>query len=247
MKRTPLIAWLTGLSLVGTLAGQEPMPGPGVVAPNMVPYGPPGMPYAAGSYPPPVVAPFPGMVRPRRMRELSWIQIDSLAPRQMKVHDILTVVVNEASEVTQNSRFDRQRNATFKFDIREFIRIGETGNLRPAALDNPKIDTQMRNTFNSLGNATSREGMRYRIAATVVDVLPNGTLVLEARKTIHTNGEMWEYRLTGQARSEDVQANNTVLSENIANLHIDKNEHGKVKSSTDRGWLMRMYDALKPF
>ena len=239
MPRTSLIAWLTGLSLAGSLAGQEPLPAPGYMPPGGTPY--------AGPYPPPVVAPFPGMARPRRMSELSWIHIDSLAPRQMKVHDILTVQVNENAEVIQNSRFDRQRNATFKFDIREFIRIGETGNLRPAALDNPKIDTQMRNTFNSLGNATSKEGMRYRIAATVVDVLPNGSLILEARKTIQTNGELWEYRLTGQTRSEDVQANNTVLSENIANLNIIKVEHGKVKSSTDRGWVMRLYDALKPF
>jgi len=44
-----------------------------------------------------------------------------------------------------------------------------------------------------------------------------------------------------------VLANNTVLSEHIANLNIIKVEHGKVKSSTDRGWLMRLYDAMKPF
>lgn len=182
-----------------------------------------------------------------RMRDYSWTYIDSLAPRQVKVHDLVTVMVNENSEVIQNSRYDRQRNATLKMDLKSFIRLGEDWRLRPAAQDNPKIDTQLRSQLNSFGNASSKEGMRYRIAATVVEVLPNGTLVLEARKKIQTNTELWEYKLTGRVRSQDVTANNTVLSENIAELTIAKIEHGKVYDSTKRGWVMRLYDAFLPW
>ena len=60
--------------------------------------------------------------------------------------------------------------------------------------------------------------MRFRIAATVVDVLPNGNLVLEARKSIRSNQDLWEYSLTGEVRSIDVSSNNTVLSDHIANF-----------------------------
>jgi flagellar L-ring protein precursor FlgH len=181
------------------------------------------------------------------MRDCSWILIDAPPPRRVKVHDIVTVIIDEKSEVTQNSRFDRQRNIVFRAQLREFLRIGTSGNLRPAALDQPSIDTQLRSQMNSYGTAKTNEGLKYRIGATVVDVLPNGTLVLEARKTIRTDAEVWEYSLTGRCRTEDINANNTLVSENVADLNISKILHGKVRDSAERGWLTALYDLLLPF
>ena len=182
-----------------------------------------------------------------RMRDFSWIYIELPPPRLVKVHDIITVLVNENSEVTQDSRFERQRNAQLRAQIRQFMRLDDELRLRPAAKDSPTIDAQLRSQLQANGLAKSREGIRYRIAATVVDVLPNGTLILEARKTIRTNEELWEYSLTGRIRSEDILANNTVLSENIANLDIEKRERGKVYDSSKRGWFLLLYDKLLPF
>ena len=189
--------------------------------------------------PPPVFVP--------RMRDYSWIYIELPPPRLVKVHDIITVLVNENSEVTQDSRFERQRNAQLRAQIKQFIRLDDELRLKPAAKDSPTIDAQLRSQLQANGLAKTREGMRYRIAATVVDVLPNGTLILEARKTIRTNEELWEYSLTGRIRSEDILANNTVLSENIANLDIVKRERGKVYDSSKRGWFLILYDKLLPF
>ena len=89
--------------------------------------------------------------------------------------------------------------------------------------------------------------MKYRIAATVVDILPNGTLILEAHKSIRSNTEVWEYSLTGRIRSQDVSGNNTVNSENIADLYIAKREQGKIQDSTKRGFITRFYDFFLPF
>lgn len=200
--------------------------------------------------PPPSPFALPGQmtaVPPPRMREVSWIFIESAPPKKVRVHDILTVMIDEKSEVVQTSRFDRQRNILLRAQLREFLRIGTSGNLRPAALDQPQVDAQLRSQMNSYGNAKTNEGMKYRIAATVVDVLPNGTLVLEARKTIRTNTEVWEYSLTGRCRTEDIQANNTIVSENIADMNISKVERGKVRDSADRGWFTWLYDILLPF
>lgn len=185
---------------------------------------------------------------PRRTRDYSWIYIDPPPPPQeVMVHDIITILVDEKSEVVVNSRFDRQRNGTLKAELREFIRLGETGNLMPAAIDQPKIDGQLQSRFNTAGQATDQEGIRYRIAATVVDVLPNGTLVLEARKSIRTNREMFEYRLTGRLDSRKILPNHTALSENIAELKIERNQTGKIFDSTKRNWGMMLIDKLSPF
>ncbi|NQV23273.1 MAG: flagellar basal body L-ring protein FlgH [Rhodopirellula sp.] len=183
----------------------------------------------------------------KRIRDYSWIYIAPPVPPEIKLHDIVTIIVDEKSEVIMNSKFNRQRRSILKADLKEFVRIGQTGNLTPAALDGPKIDAQLQGTLNSTGQLTDQEGIKYRIAATVVDVQPNGILQLEARKKIQTQDDVSEYTLTGELRASDVAPDNTASSENIANLNIVKNQGGRVYDATKRNWGYRLYDLLFPF
>lgn len=210
----------------------------------------------AVTQPPPIAEPFAikydaisirRPVKPRQMRDFSWIYIDQPLPREVHVHDIITIVVDEKSEVTQDSRYTRQRMGQLKAELKEFIRLDDDLNLATAALNEPTIDSTLQSRLQSSGNAIDREGIRYRIAATVVDVLPNGHLVLEARKSIRANFDVWEYTLTGIIRSEDVNRDNTALSENIANLQIVKRSRGRVWDSVKRPWGIYLWDTLMPF
>ena len=167
--------------------------------------------------------------------------------RVFKVHDIITIIVSEKLQDTRQSRFNRQRNATLKAAINEFIRLGKDGNLRPAALDSPTIDTNLTGRIQSTGKKTEKEGVTYRIAATIVDILPNGNLVLEARKRIRSDRDITEYTLSGIIRHIDVQENNTAQSEDIANLRIDLKRNGKTYDSTRRSWGTRLVDLFFPF
>ncbi len=192
----------------------------------------------------PVVVPGgPGM----RTRDLSWIYIDAVEPREVKLHDIVTITVDEKSEVIMNSKFNRQKNAKLKAELKEFLRIGNEGNLEKAALSGPKIDTQLQGNLNSTGQVTDSEGIKYRIAATVADVLPNGIVRLEARKVIQTQDDVSEYTLTGELRAIDIGPDNMASSENIANLRIEKRQRGKVYDSVKRNWGYRLYDLIFPF
>lgn len=218
---------------------------PGLQPPGLLPQMPPQM---SPQMPPQMSPTGPAMPPPVPLRDMSWIYIDRAPPpRKVKVHDIIKVLVKEQSQVTQDSRFNRQRNIIFNAQLKEFIRIDGDGNLEPAATNQPAINGQLRSQLNSLGQANSSELMVYRIAATVVDVLPNGTLILEARKSITTNRDVWQYSLTGRVRSEDIGANNEVQSENVADLNIIKRETGKIRDSTKRGFIMWIYDLFLPF
>ena len=72
-------------------------------------------------------------VRPERkvrtIRDYSWIFIDAPEQREMKVHDIVTVIVDDKSEATVNSRFNRTKNTNLKAELKEFIRLNDDGNL----------------------------------------------------------------------------------------------------------------------
>lgn len=183
----------------------------------------------------------------KRIRDYSWIYIEPPVPPAIKLHDIVTIIVDEKSEVIMNSKFNRQRRATLVAELKEFVRLGQTGNLEQAALNAPTIDAQLQGQLNSTGQLTDQEGIKYRIAATVVDVLPNGVLQLEAKKKIQTQDDISEYTLTGELRASDVGPDNTASSENIASLNIVKNQGGRVYDSTKRNWGYRLYDLLSPF
>ncbi len=89
--------------------------------------------------------------------------------------------------------------------------------------------------------------VQFNITATVVDIRPNGNLVLEAHSMVKDNNEVWESSLSGIVRREDIQPDNTVFSEKIAELSIHKRETGHINDAYRRGWALKFYDQFKPF
>ena len=217
-----------------------PMQAP-VHPPVMVPPGPVTLPL--GPPPPDFFAPPPVL----HVRDYAWAYVGIPEPREILVHDIITIIVSEKAEVSAQSRFNRQRNGNLKAELKEFMRFDDNGHLATAAPNQPTIDANLQGRLQSTGQSLDQESIKYRIAATVVEVYPNGNIILEARKSISNNRDLWEYSLTGTLRPQDIAPDNTALSENIANLVIQKKSRGKVYASTQRPWGIRLYDALSPF
>jgi flagellar L-ring protein precursor FlgH len=105
----------------------------------------------------------------------------------------------------------------------------------------------MNETYRALGDLDSTESLRFDIAAKIASVLPNGTLVIEARNEVEVNDERWLIALTGIVRREDIQPGNLVMSKDIADLRIRKRELGQVYDSYKRGWVRRWMDMFAPF
>lgn len=182
------------------------------------------------------------------VRDHSFIYIDAPPlPSLIKVHDIITIEVDEKAEVLVNSRFNRQRNGSYKAELKEFVRLASGPRLLTASDNNPKIDSTLSNRLQTIGQATDSEGITYKIAATVVDVLPNGSIVLEARKSIRTNQDVFEYRLTGRVDRGKIKPDRTARTEDLAELQIERLQRGKVFDSTKVNWGTRLLDALSPF
>lgn len=232
-----LVACLLGVA--APLGAQPPPPAPLPPSPSPTLQGP-----ASPTYVPPAPQPLPSPT----VRDYSFIYIDAPPPpSQIKVHDILTIEVDEKAEVIVNSRFNRQRNGTFKAQLKDWVRLGENGELLNAAQNTPGIEGALQNRLQTIGQSTDTEGITYKIAATVVDVRPNGTIVLEARKSIRTNQDFFEYRLTGRVDKSRIKPDRTARSEDIAELKIERSQRGKVFDSTKVNWGTRWLDLLFPF
>jgi flagellar L-ring protein precursor FlgH len=78
-------------------------------------------------------------------------------------------------------------------------------------------------------------------------VKPNGTLVLQGRKKITTDDEYQQFLITGIARAEDVTADNTVLSTQLADFNLRKTHKGAVRNATKKGLIPKLLDVINPF
>lgn len=185
---------------------------------------------------------------PLTLANSSWTYQAPPQPKEIKVQDVLTVLVNYKSQVISEGETDRKKKASFKASIKDWVLLKNWSLIPdPQSDGQPTVDTQWDNKMKSEGSFESRDAMEFKIACTVVDVRPNGILVLEGHRTIRNNDEVWDLSLTGNVRPQDVLSNNSVLSENVSDLHIFKRESGSVRDSYRRGWMMKWLDTYQLF
>ncbi len=185
---------------------------------------------------------------PLTLANASWTYQAPPQPKEIKIHDLITVLVNYKSQVISEGETDRKKKASFKATLKDWILLKNFSLIPdPQSSGDPTVDAKWDNKMKAEGSMESRDAMEFKIACTVVDVRPNGVLVLEGHRTIRNNNETWNLSLTGLVRPEDVLDNNSVLSENVADLKIDKEEAGSVRDSYRRGWLMKLIDTYQLF
>lgn len=178
----------------------------------------------------------------------SWSYIETEAPREIRVHDILTVIVNERSQVVSDAEMDRRKQSNINAQLLEWVELNGLS-LQPAPMNKGPlaVQGQLNNQYRAQGNLEYRDAMKFYIAAEVVDIRPNGNLVLEAHRQVKFNNEVWDSSLTGIVRPQDVKPDNTVMSEDIAELLVNMRETGQVRDSYRRGWFAKFMDQVRPF
>ena len=101
--------------------------------------------------------------------------------------------------------------------------------------------------FDGEGEYVREDELVTRLSAEVIEIRPNGNLVLEARTRIRTDDEEWYTQLTGTCRPEDITAANTILSNQIFDLQVEKRHKGSVPKAASKGILAQALDAIFAF
>jgi flagellar L-ring protein precursor FlgH len=168
--------------------------------------------------------------------------------RQHRVHDLVTIIVREDKRSVSDARLNSQKKWEVDSELKRWFRFSFHDDLvgREFADPQPGIDFTFDNKYDGKGKVDRTDTLVLRITAQIVDVKPNGLLVLEARKTIEHDEERQCVTLTGSCRSEDVTAQNTVLSTQVADLEIRAEHKGAARDAARRGWLMRLIDLARP-
>ncbi len=168
--------------------------------------------------------------------------------RTFAVNDIVTIRVDEIARVLAEGDAESRKNTLFRGILTDWIALSK-GRIRPNEFEDgePTLGTQSDDTYRSQSSIESRESLSFNIAATVVDIRPNGNLVLEARKSYRVNDNLWETSLTGICRVEDIGPDNVVLSRDLVDTQIRKEDQGHLRDKYRRGWLTRIVDRFGAF
>jgi flagellar L-ring protein precursor FlgH len=185
------------------------------------------------------------------LQNSSFIHLDlppEARPRELQEQDIITVMVDFRSRFLSEGDAESRKTASIAAILTDWIRL-DGGALKPAPQvdGDPSITGSLNSQFRAESDVELRDSLTFRMAAKIVDIRPNGNLVIEGHQEIRNNEERWRISLTGVVRREAIQADRTVSSDSIAELNIDKEEMGQVRDGYARGWLGRWYDRYKPF
>jgi flagellar L-ring protein precursor FlgH len=111
----------------------------------------------------------------------------------------------------------------------------------------PTLDLASSGEWNAGGRTANKLTVSNRTAVTVVDVLPNGNLVVEGAKIIRTGVEDQYAYMRGVVRPVDIEADNTILSTKIADAQVEFIPAGELTEAQKKGWLLRAWEKVKPF
>ena len=185
---------------------------------------------------------------PMNLQEQSWIYQSAEEPRTMKINDLVTVIVSEKSSMTSDGQMDRKKQGYGDLALPNWIKFyGTHLGADPESHGEPHVRGEVDNKLQSHADLATKDAISFKIACRVVDIRPNGDLVIEGNRTIKNNEEEWDYSLRGEIRTDSLLPNNTILSENVAEMNIVKREKGHVRDGYRRGWLLEWLDQWQPF
>jgi len=157
-----------------------------------------------------------------------------------QVGDVLTIIINEESTVDNKTKRDLKketdRSITFNGKIGNFTDLGEFGT-------SAKADSELK------GKADFKDERSFVDSITVVvqDVLPNGNLVVHGSRHRDIADDKQVIEVSGVVRVSDIEFDNTVKSEQVANFSIVTKNAGIAEPYNRPGWLGRIFDILWPF
>ena len=171
-------------------------------------------------------------------------------PKRLALHDLVTIIVNETSRSTRTQSLETEKEYTAEAQLARFPSLSDLIEARLVAGDantDNLLDIDATSEFTGEGEYERSDRMTARIQAEVIDIKPNGVLVLEARSSIQTDEEIQVFVLSGNCRSDDITDQNTIQSSQLHNLNIVSKNEGEVRKSAKKGVIPRVLEAIFAF
>lgn len=169
--------------------------------------------------------------------------------RAGKRGDILTVVVviNDQAQISNSS--GRSRSGSEQMGMPSLFGIPQRLNaiLPGGATSADLVSTNSSSTFSGNGSVARNEKVTLRLAATVVEELPNGVLRIEGQQEVRVNNELRHLIVSGFVRPDDISRQNEITYDKIADAQISYGGRGQITDVQQPRYGQQIVDQLIPF
>ncbi|PKG81110.1 flagellar basal body L-ring protein FlgH [Colwellia sp. 75C3] len=164
------------------------------------------------------------------------IYSDSKAHR---VGDIISVILSEKTQAKKNAKTELKKENSNNLDA-----VTGLGGV-PVTINGESLQFGISQDSSFKGDSKADQGnsLSGNISVHVLRVLPNGNLMIRGEKWLTLNNGDEYIRLTGVIRSKDINSNNTIVSNKVANARIQYSGTGSFADSNEQGWLVKFFSS----
>ncbi len=181
-----------------------------------------------------------GSIWAKRDTNMRTVYADDVA---RNIGDVLTITIVEDSKVDNKAKRDLQketeRSSAFNGDL-------NIDHLLPS-IPGFTMNASSENELKSKADYKDERSFEDRVSVVVVDILPNGNLVVIGTRDRNIAGDIQTIEVSGIVRPSDIAFDNTVKSAQVANFRIVTQNGGVAAPYTRTGWLGRVFDVLWPW
>lgn len=199
----------------------------------------------------PVLPMPPGPARPDQAASL-WAgqQLSLVGDRRAGARgDILTVVIQIDDKAEIQNSSGRSRSASDSVGIPQLMGIPQRiDDMLPdgASMSN-MASAKGSSTFKGSGNISRRDKLTLRVAATVIEKLPNGVLHIQGSQEVRVNYEVRELTVSGFVRPSDISRENEIAYDRIAGARISYGGHGQISAVQQPRYGQQVADIVLPY
>ena len=161
--------------------------------------------------------------------------------RARRIGDTITINLVERNTAEKSANANATRNGNMSAGIGPINRLPLSG------LNGLELEADAESDFNGKGAAAANNVFNGTITVTVIDVYPNGNLLVSGEKMVAINQGNEFIRFSGVINPNNVTTANTVQSTQVADARIEYRGSGFIDESNTMGWLQRFFVAIMPF
>jgi flagellar L-ring protein precursor FlgH len=163
--------------------------------------------------------------------------------------DILTVVIEIDDSAQISNTTDRSRSGSQEMSLPQLFGVPQRlqDRLPEGATVDPAVDLGSSSQFNGAGSVSRNEQLELRVAATIVDVLPNGVLEIAGTQEVRVNFELRELLVTGYVRPADISRQNEITYDKIASARISYGGRGQISDMQQPRYGQQAAESVLPF
>lgn len=164
------------------------------------------------------------------------------------IGDIVTIKISEATSANRSSETNTSKDVTNTGSVTDWLYPHEnTPGLLAHKDDLPTWEYSMDKEFNGKGEIKESDSFTAKITAVVIDVLPNGNMLIKGDREVVVAGEKKKITIAGTIRESDIEEDNTIESNLIADAKIYYEGKGPISDNQRRGFFTWIRDMFSMF